>query len=272
MIKRLMFLWLAVVFGLVACGDDGGAGDGGVNPVEADPLAFNPADMVIQWPETTDHILFRADVTHRNAEDDFFARTGIPPCTIYGDGRVVWTTDAQNPIDSVLVGPVDEPRIRGFISNLTLREIYRFDAQADIRAGEDVPVVETLVLDVNDVRHVTDIYGGWNRPFFNEIVTQCRNLSPRPQIFRPTALWLRVQEQDYNYNAPAIIWDAAVTGINLAAIADSGQPAWIEGRAVDLLWAYRMRSPLDLQYTQGQRTFVITVEIPGITRFSPPAP
>ncbi len=261
----LLALWILSLV-LAACGG------GGQTPNVQDAPVRLPSDEVIRWDTSPSHIIFRADITSANDSEDFFARTEIPQCTVYGDGRVVWTTRADNPLDSVLTGPVDEPRIRSLVSYLTFEGIYTYGTLADVQTSVVSPIVQTLYLNVNDIDHTSDLYGGWDETFYDNVLEICRTLSPRPQIYRPPALWVRVMEQDYKVNAPSIIWDPAVTGIDLAEIADSGEPRWLDGRVVQLFWAYRMRSPLDLQYAQNGRTFVVALEVPNLTRFSPPAP
>jgi hypothetical protein len=258
--------WMLILI-LAACG--GGGTSTPPSPQDAHVL---PDGEVIRWDTSPSHIIFRADITSQNDSEDFFARTAFPACTIYGDSRVVWTTESENPLDSVLVGPVDEARIRSLVSYLTYEGIYDAITLADLQPQTISPIVQTLMLNVNGLDHISDLYGGWNEAFYERALEMCRTLSPRPQIFRPQALWIRVMEQEYQTNNPSILWDATVTGIDLAAVADSGQPRWIEGRVVQLFWAYRMRSPMNLQYVQDGQTFVVALEIPNVTRFSPPAP
>ncbi|MFW5748435.1 MAG: hypothetical protein ACOCYT_02345 [Chloroflexota bacterium] len=264
---RLFALFLLVSL-LTACG--GGDNTDGESDVESvsDPAA------VIQWDRNPSNIIFRADIASADAEEGFFARSEIPLCTIYGDGRVIWLSEsAADPIDSVLTGPVDDQRIRFFVENVTFyRDIYSYGAEADLQMSETPPIVETLYINVNDVEHVTDMFSGWDDQYFESIVTECQTLSPRPQIYRPDGAWIRVREESYNPNQPSVLWDADVTGMDLAEIAASGEPIWVTGRLARLFWSYRTRAPLDLQYSQGAGNFVVAMEIPNLTRFSPPAP
>jgi hypothetical protein len=265
--RRLLLIFLMITFIVSSC-------RGEVAP----PSQVDDSDMdnsVIQWSDYPSHIVFQADtVSYAVNEDELnsrIQRTTIPPCTIYGDGRVIWTVQSDDPLNSVLVGPVDPPRIRSFVNYLVLADIYNKIQLGDLES-ERPPFVETLRLNVNDVEHNADIFGGLTADFYYEALERCQNLSPRPQIYRPDAIWLYVQEQPYDSSAPSIIWETAVTGVDLASIADSGEPRWIEGRVVHLLWAYRLRSSESLQYSQDGRNFLVLMEIPNVTRASPPIP
>lgn len=266
--KRIVFVLAILAMVLAACGgggDDDSSTDGG--------NAGSDLSEVIQWDRSPTNVVFRSDVVAPGSEDDLFARAEIPPCSIYGDNRVVWTVESEDPLDSVLFGPIDDPRMRAFIDTQTVfREIYTYTEEAALQLDPELPAYEQLFINVNDLEHRTDIYSNWPPDYYEEITEECRTLSPRPQIYRPSGAWLRVEERPYNTNAPSIIWDPEVTGVNLAEIATSGEPIWIEGDQLNLLWTYRLRGSFDLQYGQQEGNYVVGLEIPGVTRHSPPAP
>lgn len=253
-----------------ACGGGGNDDDDSPGPANAD----DPLAALIQWDRSPTAVVFRAEVTSADAETDFFARAEIPLCTIYGDNRVVWTVEGvDDPLEGVLTGPVDDVRIRSFVDTQTVyRGLYTYGQEADLQGDSEPPVVETMTIAVNDLVHVTDIFSGWSETMFQDIVTDCRNLSPRPQIYRPTGAWVRALARPYNPNQPSVLWEPEVTGLDLSELAASGEPVWVTGRTLDLLWTYRMRAALDTQYSQAEGNFVVALEIPGVTRFSPPAP
>jgi hypothetical protein len=266
-IGLLVSVMLVVV--LAACG-----GDDDTSPVVPPQQgASNNQNNVIQWEPAPDYIVFQADTRTIDSDTDFFARTEIPECTIYGDGRVIWTVEAEDPLNSVLIGPVDEQRIRNFVETQTYRELYSYDSEADLQLDSDLGDVETLILHVNDIRHITDSFSGWNREYYETIRQDCTTLSPRPQIYQPDGFYVRVEARPYDNNAPSAVWDAEASGLDLAAAASSGEPTWVEGRLARLLWSWRQRaSALDLQYNQGGENYVIAMEIPYVTRAYPGPP
>lgn len=257
--RRVLFIALIIVFVVSSCRG------GGETPQSEDIDYYNGA---IQWSENPSHIIFQADLDNPTQADE---RGMIPQCTLYGDGRAVWTVNADDPLNSVLFGPVDVPRIRVFVNLLVLADIYNRTQLGDLQNPRPT-FVETIRLNVNDSEHISDLYGGWTDIEYYDVLERCQTLSPRPQVYRPDALWLYVEETEYDSSMASILWEADITGVDLGVIAESGQPRWIEGRVVHLLWAYYLRSPDNMQYSQNDRNFTIGIEIPNVTRNSPPAP
>jgi hypothetical protein len=255
--------WILIALMLASCQVLGGGGE---------PATNNDDGAVIQWDRNPSTVVFRAGVTGGAASEEFIARGEIPICTIYGDGRVVWTADGS--YGDVLFDRLDDETIRRFIEYLVIQQqIYTYGAEADIQPFTDTePVVEQLTLYVNGVTHITDAYGGWDFNYFLEIVDYCRSMRRTPTIFEPTGAWLTVIEVDYRGNLPFVGWDAQASGLDLAALAASGESRWITGRNVRALWAYLKRTSPDLQFGQGEGTYQIVLQIPNVTRDSPPAP
>lgn len=264
--KRQIGLLVLILFALSACQSI--VGDTGAT---ATPVPLPDPDTVIQWERDPSYIVFRADVSaNLNPTNTFLIDGEIPFCTIYGDGTVVWTEETGVGNVRVLFGPVDDERIRRFVAWLTVaKEIYTYGEGLSLEMSSITPVVETLYLHVNGIPHLTDGLSGWKPNYFIEILDECRRLSPQPQIFEPTGAWLSVSEAPFNNNASSVLWDPTVTGIDLRAIADSGQPQWITGQGLRLLWTYLQRSSPDLQFGQMNGNFIIVLQIPNVTRVYP---
>lgn len=261
----LFMMSFAVLSACQAIVGDTGGGD--VPPPE------NP-NTVIQWERDRNYIIFRADVSPDPDPDRAFLLSGeIPFCTIYGDGTIVWTQETVSGAIKVLFGPVDDERIRYFVELLTVyRGFYNYGQELDLQMSESPPVAETLYLHVNGIPHTTDSFSDWSNDYFLDIVTLCKELSPQPQEYLPQGAWLRVREAPFDMNAPSILWEPSVTGIDLRAIADSGAPQWVSGRGLHLLWTYLGRSSPDLQFGQLDGNFIVSLQIPNITRSVPDTP
>lgn len=266
--KLKMMLVIFVVCCLSACQSI--VGDTGATATPPPPPEPN---MVIQWERDPSYIVFRADVSpDPNPPSTFIVGGEVPFCTIYGDGTVVWTEESPNGM-RVLFGPVDDERIRRFVNWITVAKgIYTHGEELDLQMSSVTPVVETLYIHVNGIPHKTDAFAEWEPNYFIDILTECRTLSPQPQIFEPTGAWLSVQSAPFNPNANTVLWEPSVAGIDLNAIAQSGEPQWVTGQGLRLLWTYLQRSSPDLQFGQLDGNFVIILQIPNVTRTYPTPP
>jgi hypothetical protein len=232
------------------------------------------APSVIRWDRSPSTVVFRVDVTGGEQASSFYALGEIPPCTIYGDGRVIWTTEASSYETQVLIDRVDDDAIREFVEFLAYQErIFSYEAEADLLPPADiVPVVETITLSINDRTHVTDSFSGWDIDYFRNVLDACRELSPTPAIYEPPGAWLSVIEVSYNSNLPFIQWNADASGLNLAGTATSDEPQWITGQNLRVLWNLLLRSRPDVQFGQAEGVYQIVLQIPNVTRDSPPPP
>jgi hypothetical protein len=260
---RLLMLIL-IVFSLASCqvlggdDDDNGDSNGGND------------GAVIQWDRSPSTIVFRADVTGGDDAGAFYTLNEVPPCTIYGDGTVVWVDDGLQ----VLFDDLDDTLIRSFVDLLTVYYgIYSYGAEADNQVITEVePVIETLQVNVNGIQHLADSYSGWDGDYFITILNACRELSLTPTIFVPESAWLSVQDSPYSSNAPFQIWNAEASGLDLTAITASGEPLWVTGRNVRVLWNFLRASAADLQIAQGEGNYQIALQIPNVTRDAPQPP
>lgn len=256
--KRLVCLLSGLL--LAACGGDGGAPAAYVSPIE--------------WDRSPTTIVFRADVEGGSPEEEFLARSEIPPCTVYGDNRVVWTNELGPFNTQVLWDKVTDDQIRQFVTDLQInRQFYNYDAKANLEpASATAPVVETLTLFVNGAVHKSDAFGGWDFDYYQQIVDACTQISTAPVLFEPTAGWVSVIAVPYDSDAPILPWDSQASGLDLAALAASGERRWVSDRNVPVLWNMIRTSPPRIQFIEGENQYSIALEVPGVTRNAPPAP
>lgn len=260
MAKRLFGL-LSLLIWLAACAN---------NPAPA-PVAESGA--VIEWDRKPETIVFRADVTGGNG-DPFLSRNEIPPCTIYGDNHIVWTNELGPFNIQVLEDRLSDDQIREFVNFMALSEqYYKYTPRADNAPASDVsPVVETLALFVNNVNHVTDAFSGWTFDYYQRLLRQCQGTSRAPALYEPAAAYVSAQVVGYDPTAPGIPWDAAANGLSLAELAAAGERRWITDRNVRVLWTLLRTSPPSLQFYENDVQYNVALEIPNLTRESPPAP
>ena len=227
----------------------------------------------IRWDDSTDHVVFRADVVGGENADAFINAGRIPQCTVYGDGRVIWVVDEVDPNGQVLFDVVTPDEIRDFVEVLAIDYAFRdYEAGANLLTDATQPVVETLTLGINDESYVTDIYGGWDIEYFEDVRNLCFSVGAEPAVYEPQGAWVLVEDVEYDTGAPLQRWDASVTGFDLAAVTASGEPRWVEGQLLRILWDLTRRNERDLQLDQNGETYMLALQIPNVTAVSPPAP
>ncbi len=247
---------------LAACGGGGGNGQAAVSEGSS-----------IDWDRSPSTVVFRADVVGGD-QNPFITRSEIPACTIYGDGHLVWTNELSMVNIQVLEDHLTDDVIRGFVNFLALQQqIYRYAAKADLQPPSAVaPVVETLTLFVNNVNHVTDAFAGWDHNYYQVIVDSCAALSTAPVLYAPTAGWVSATVVDYDSNAVSILWDGNAAGLKLADLAASGERKWVTDRNIGVIWNILRTSPPNTQFAEDDARYIVSLEVPNITRDAPQAP
>jgi hypothetical protein len=262
MTRRIIILCGFLVFGLAACGggQQSAGGTGSNDPIE--------------WDRSPETIIFRADVEGGDTAQSFTARSEIPPCTVYGDNRVVWTNDLGAFTLQTLWDRLTDDQIRTFIWQLTINaDYFQYESDTNIQPpSSDVPVVETLLLRFNGIERKTDSFSGWAYDYYEEVLNMCKSVSGTPVLYEPEAAWVSAQAVPYDISAPVIVWNSAAAGLKFAELAASGEPRWIAGGVLPFLWQSLRSSPPYLQFEEDGLYYTIALQIPNVTRLSPPAP
>lgn len=229
---------------------------------------------LIQWERSPSNVVFRADVVGGSLQGTFLERNEIPACTVYGDNHVVWTNELNPGNLQVLHDRVADSAVALFVTYLTVNErLYTYVAQANVQLPSNpAPVVETLSVFVNGVNHEADSFSGWDGDYYPRLRDACRQISTAPVIFEPTAGFLSAQVVPYDSSIPFVVWDSQASGLRLADLAASGERRWITDRNVPVLWNLLRTSPYNVQLEEDRVQYQIALEIPGVTRLSPPAP
>jgi hypothetical protein len=264
--NRLVLLLSALIsalIGLASCQS---------NPV-SDPSLDTVQSAVVQWQRDPLNVVFRADIVGGNRSASQ-VKNVVPYCSIYGDGRVVWTTTGEGGSTQVLFDYLSDARIADFINTLTVNyRIYTYEEgfANSLPSGGTTPVYDQIIVNVNGQRHVADTYSNWEGDYFNIVANDCRSLAPTPRIFKPEGAWLSVEQVEPQSYLPTIYWDNETTGLLFGSLAD-GSTRWIEGTLVSILWENVIEAPVPIQFTDVTGTYVLALQVPGVTLDAPPAP
>jgi hypothetical protein len=239
---------------------------------EQQPSTPTRSPELIDWDRDPSAIVFRADVV--GGPQDITRQSEVPLCTIYGDNRVVWANELDAFHVEVLYDYLEDTAIDDFVSYLTVGErIYTFEARASEQDTDDIePVVETVTINVHGQNHTADAFSGWDSDWFSRVLRACQRISQSPILFEPSGAWLIAETADYNIQSPTVGWNPEETNLSLAEVANSGQPRWIEGNNLLTLWNYLTTLPSNLLFLEGENFYNIALQVPGITRDSPPPP
>ncbi len=225
---------------------------------------------VIAWTRDPAFVLFRAEIVGGEA---FAAMSQVPLCTLYGDNRIVWTDITDTRDANVLEDRLSDAVISTFIAYLTVNErIYTFEEKLTDRAtsGNTMPIVERVTIAVNDTVHRANGLSGWESGWFERVLSACRNLSAAPVLIAPAAGWLSAREVAFTVEAPLIFWDAERTGIALAQYTNT--PGWVSGAGAVELWTRIRAIGTSALYQEGDRTYQVALQVPGVTYDAPPPP
>lgn len=258
-IALLMALLTAV---LTACGG---------NSVPENPLITDP-NSVIQWQRDALAVVFRADVVG-GTRSQTELNNHIPECTIYGDGRIVWTVSTNEV--QVLFDYLPDSLVQEFVSWLTIdQRIFTYEEGYLLQLPQSVtPVYEQLVLEVNGRKHITDGFSGWeDGDYYRTIVNRCQSLAPTPRRFVPTGAWVSAVPADGSRQLPNVYWDGNSAGFGFFELANNGNRMWLEGNLVRVLWTYIIEDITDVQFVDSMGTYYVSLQVPGVTQDSPLAP
>jgi hypothetical protein len=225
---------------------------------------------VVGWVRSPEQVVFRLDVSGN--EDPWEYSYGVSPCAVYGDNRVVWTNDLGSAQYEVLYDRVTDEAVSRFIETLTVNErIYTYQSPEITPPPEGIaPIYQTIYIDVNGLVHTANETSGWGQDWYARVTEACTTLSQTPVLFLPTGGWLTVQESEYLSDTPRWTWrDPSVSLVEVAA---SGQPRWVTGETATQVWAGMTTMPPSLRMEEAGRFFRVALQVPGITRQSPPAP
>lgn len=204
-------------------------------------------------------------------ESPAFTLNSLPVCTIWGDGRVVWTTRRDDGSEDVLEARIEDGPLRGFVEDIINRGFYAWEDEIVPASAAD-PVTQSITLALYDQVKTVKRYNTWPQNGYTRILDACRQLSDRSARVLPQAGYISAYAVERDTMAPTWLWpdDAPFTLEELAA---SGDSRWLEGDLATQIWLSAREDRGDIQVldTQG-RAYQIAMVVPGVSRDAPPVP
>ena len=88
-------------------------------------------------------------------------------------------------------------------------------------------------------------------------------------LVAPTSGWVWAQSVPFSMAPPLASWNAGAMGLSLSAVAD-GAPHWISGTTASTLWNTLHSLPSNVIFQDGSSYYDVALQVPGVTRDSPP--
>lgn len=256
--KRITALLLLLIITFTACGGSDDTDEGQLR--------------LFDWDQSSESILFRIDYIDETLPD-YHLMNMVPPCTIYGNGRVVFTTPG-GAYQEVLETRVTPDQIRAYVERVIGTGFYSWED--DLVDGSRDSGLETITLNLYAEPRTVERYGDWPVDGYNVLLEDCRGLNPQRALVLPTnGGWLRAYPADpEDLNNQAIQREGwpRLAAFSLEELALSGSPIWVDDPPyIGFLWEVtRSRRPTLI--LEGNRGFYVSFQAPGISRSAPPAP
>lgn len=266
--RRLVLLWLVllVVLALAACS----------NKKDDDQQDEGEEDSrlgLFDWDRNPDSIIVRLD-SQASADDTVFLLNSIPPCTLWGDGRVVWVTRAQGGTREVLEARVKDSTMRAFVEGIINRGFYDWRDEL-VPPSTSASVAESITISLYSEVRTVRRYSNWPQNGYQAILAECASLAEQPVLVLPRAGWVSAYEVPYNSQAPGWLWpeDAPFT---LQELAFSGEARWMTGDLAAYIWERSREARTDVQVfemiNEEYHAYRLAMVVPGISRYAPEAP
>lgn len=232
--------------------------------------APNVPENILTWDKDPNAIIFRIDREwSTDSREDALNR--VPLCTIYGNGHIVWVNVVPPNGEEILEAFIDDVTFRGFLDFL-IRDLKYYsipDYAARQQPSPSTPTLETISLILAGTPQTIRSYSAWENDAYAQMLARCTTLSSTPAQFAPTGGWLSVLAVENN-GAPSLLWPVrAAVELDKAT---GAQPVWISGEIVQKIWATQRETRGNVLWVERDRFYRIVLQVPGISRDSPPAP
>ncbi len=263
--RRVWLLLFLAVWTLAACG---GA------PTQVGDSAVDTLGSVLDWDRSPTAVIVRLE-TRGNSGDPTIDLNQIPFCTLFGDGRVVWTDPFADP-EQVLEDRIGDETFRNFLQYVIGTGFYSWTSDTGFQPPTSPagigPIVETITLTLYGETRTLDAFSNWPPDAFSRILERCRTLSSTPVLYQPQGVWVSAVVSQTLDDIPSLPWEAwaeAYPDFDLAAI-PVGSPRWVTGDLARVVWRIAREGRMQVMYNNV--AYQLVVQDPTIQPNAPPAP
>lgn len=261
--RRMLFLSVLVVLALAACNDKG-----------SDDKKSNSSGSLglFDWNRDPNTIIVRLD-SQPTQESPAFLLNSIPPCTLWGDGRIVWSTLDSTGAEEILEARVeDDIKIRTFLEDLINRGFYEWEDEL-IPPSTTNPTIESITVLLYNEVHTVRRFSFWPQNGYTQILDNCRSLSDKPVRVLPTGGWVSAYSVPRDPSTPGWLWPPTAP-FTLKELSEKGESRWLEGPLATEAWRSARTTQGSAQVLeQSGKAYLVAIVVPGYSRdaASPPA-
>ncbi len=260
--RRVLLCSLLIMLALAACSDK-----------KSDDKEANSGGQLglFDWNRDPNTIVVRLD-SQPNRESPSYLLNSIPPCTVWGDGHVVWSTTDATGAEEILEARIeDDATLRGFLEDIINRGFYDWEDELIPPSTLD-PIIESVTVALYDEVHTVQRFSNWPQNGYAQILDNCRSLSDKPVRVLPTAGWVSAYSVPRDASGPSWLWPPTAP-FTLKELAENGESKWLEGSLATEAWlsARETRGSAQVLEQTGE-AYLIAIVVPGYSRDSAPAP
>lgn len=256
--RRLLLFCLFLVLALAACGDDGDSKE----PSNETGGALGLFD----WDRSPETIIVRLD-SQPTDPDPAYLLNSIPPCTLWGDGHVIWTTYDNNGMEEVLEARVeDDAKIRAFLEDIISRGFYEWEDEL-IPPSTTNPLIESVTVALYNEVHTVRRFSYWPQNAYAVIQQNCATLSDTPVRVLPAAGWVSAYAVEPESSMTTTWYWPPNAPFTLAELAQNGESRWLEGSLATEVWrsARQTHGGANVQERTGG-IYHVAIVVPGFSR------
>ena len=249
-----LVLLVALTLVLAAC----------ANSDSSDSTQNNEAESgLLDWRRDADTMIVRLD-RQSNKESVAYRLNTIPLCTLWGDGRVVWTTQNEDGLEEVLEARVPDTTIRAFLEDIINRGFY--DWEDELFPPSDDTRVESLTVSLYDEVRTVRRYSYWPQNGFSQVLEACQSMAGTSVRVLPAAGWISAYSVPRNTQSPTWYWPTNAP-FTLEELAASGESRWIESELATRIWQVAREDVGNIQVVgQSDQAYQVAIVVPGYSR------
>jgi hypothetical protein len=199
---------------------------------------------------------------------EFVTLNYIPEAQIWGDGRMIWTQFEEGKGREVLQGTLTSEQMTALLQEAVDEGFFGWEEMyTSPMAPSDMPTKCIAIQLMDESKKVCEYYEGAPEAFHTFYENMGDGLGLSGEDYIPGRGYLKSYPNPGDGGAEIPEWDPQAAGISLA---DAVEGAWIEGPAAQMAWEVINQTPFGASVREGDQSYTISLQIPGVSLQAPP--